>query len=76
MPAFKLDGMFLYFAAFKKHIGVYPPVKGARKLQNESLPYRGEKANLRFPLREAIPYALIGRVALALSQEYSKQRAT
>ena len=76
MPAFKLDGVFFYFAAFKKHIGVYPPVKGDRKLQNELLPYREEKGNLRFPLREAIPYAVIGRVALALSQEYSRRRAT
>jgi uncharacterized protein YdhG (YjbR/CyaY superfamily) len=49
MPAFKLDRVFLYFAAFKKHIGVYPPVKGDRRLQTELLPYRGDKGNLRFP---------------------------
>jgi uncharacterized protein YdhG (YjbR/CyaY superfamily) len=72
MPAFKLDRVFLYFAAFKKHIGIYPPVKGDRELQNELLPYRGGKGNLRFPLREAIPYELIGRVASALSQDYSR----
>ena len=50
MPAFKLERVFFYFAAFKKHIGVYPPVKGDRKLQKELLPYRGDKGNLRFPL--------------------------
>jgi len=26
MPAFKLEHVFFYFAAFKKHIGIYPPV--------------------------------------------------
>ena len=71
MPAFKLDRVFFYFAAFKKHIGVYPPVKGDRELQKQLLPYRGDKGNLRFPLREPIPYELIGRVASALSKEYS-----
>jgi uncharacterized protein YdhG (YjbR/CyaY superfamily) len=73
MPAFKLDRVFFYFAAFKKHIGVYPPVKGDRKLQNELRPYRGDKGNLKFPLREPIPYKLIGRVASALARGYSKQ---
>ena len=43
MPRFKLDRVFFYFAAFKQHIGVYPPVKGDRELQNELLPYRGDK---------------------------------
>ena len=26
MPAFQLDRAFIYFAAFKKHIGIYPPI--------------------------------------------------
>jgi uncharacterized protein YdhG (YjbR/CyaY superfamily) len=55
MPAFKLDRVFFYFAAFKQHIGVYPPVRGDRELQKELLPYRDDKGNLRFPLRESIP---------------------
>lgn len=71
MPAFKLEKVFFYFAAFKKHIGVYPPVKGDRQLQRELERYRGEKGNLRFPLSEPIPYELIGRVALTLSREHS-----
>jgi uncharacterized protein YdhG (YjbR/CyaY superfamily) len=28
MPAFKQGAVLLYFAAFKKHIGVYPSVRG------------------------------------------------
>jgi uncharacterized protein YdhG (YjbR/CyaY superfamily) len=73
LPAFKLDKVFIYFAAFKKHIGIYPPVKGDSKLQKALLPYRGEKSNLKFPLDEPIPYDLIGRVVVALSREYSRQ---
>ena len=28
MPALKQERTFFYFAAFKKHIGIYPPVTG------------------------------------------------
>ena len=69
MPAFRLGKVFIYFAAFKEHIGIYPPVKGDKKLQGELLPYRGPKGNLKFPLDQPMPYQLIRRVAAALSQE-------
>jgi uncharacterized protein YdhG (YjbR/CyaY superfamily) len=62
MPAFALDGDLIYFAAFKKHIGVFPPVRGDEKLAKELSRYRGEKGNLKFPLDEPIPYDLIKRV--------------
>jgi uncharacterized protein YdhG (YjbR/CyaY superfamily) len=64
IPAFMLDGIVIYFAAFKKHIGVFPPVRDP-KLKKEVARYAGPKGNLRFPLTERIPYALIGRVARA-----------
>ena len=72
MPAFKLDRTFIYFAAFKKHVGIYPPVKGDKDLAKALLPYRGEKGNLKFPLDQPMPYDLIGRVVEALSRQYSK----
>jgi uncharacterized protein YdhG (YjbR/CyaY superfamily) len=69
MPAFKRKRIFIFFAAFKKHIGVYPPVNGDEDLQQALLPYRGEKGNLKFPLSQPIPYDLIRRVAAALAQQ-------
>ncbi len=74
MPAFALDRDLIYFAAFKKHIGLYPPVKGDQKLKKEAAPYAGEKGNLRFPLDEPIPYALIGRIVKARVKE-QRERA-
>jgi uncharacterized protein YdhG (YjbR/CyaY superfamily) len=68
MPAFKLGRTFIYFAAFKKHIGIYPPVKADKALEKELLIYRNEKGNLKFPLDQPMPYELISRVAVALSQ--------
>jgi uncharacterized protein YdhG (YjbR/CyaY superfamily) len=70
MPAFKLSRTFIYFAAFKKHIGIYPPVKADKTLTDALLPYAGEKGNLKFPLDQPMPYELIGRVAVALAKQY------
>jgi uncharacterized protein YdhG (YjbR/CyaY superfamily) len=72
LPAFKKRRTFFYFAAFKKHIGVYPPVTDDKALMEALKPYSNEKGNLAFPLDQPIPYELIGRVAYALSQQYSK----
>jgi uncharacterized protein YdhG (YjbR/CyaY superfamily) len=70
MPALRRKKVCFYFAAFKKHIGVFPPVKGSATLQKRLARYRGPKGNLQFPLDEPIPYALIGQVARALAREY------
>jgi uncharacterized protein YdhG (YjbR/CyaY superfamily) len=58
-------------AVDKNHIGIYPPVKNA-VLVHELAPYRGDKGNLSFPLNEPLPLELIGRVAVALSQEHAR----
>jgi uncharacterized protein YdhG (YjbR/CyaY superfamily) len=70
LPAFKLRRTFIYFAAFKKHIGIYPPVKGDKSLTDALQPYANEKGNLKFPLDQPMPYELIGRVVIALAKQY------
>jgi uncharacterized protein YdhG (YjbR/CyaY superfamily) len=73
MPAFRMHGVIVYFAAFKSHIGMYPPVSGDAKLQQEVGPYAGPKGNLRFPLDQPIPYDLIKRiVSLKVKQDEAK----
>src|SRR6266404_5240751 len=42
IPAFRLNGILVYFAAFKKHIGLYPPVRGDAKLVRAASAYAGE----------------------------------
>lgn len=70
MPALRLTKTFLYFAAFKKHIGIYPPVKGDAALEKALEPFRGEKGNLQFPLNQPMPYDLIELVVRALAKQY------
>jgi len=73
MPAFFHGGVLVYFAAFKQHIGFYPPV------QDESLKpllakYAGPKGNLKFPLSEPMPHALIRRIVEARLEENRVRR--
>ena len=63
MPAFKLDGQYIaHFAAWKKHIGMYPIPAGDKAFQKEITPYKGDKSSLQFPLDKPLPLKLISRV--------------
>jgi uncharacterized protein YdhG (YjbR/CyaY superfamily) len=68
IPVFVLNGPLVYFAAFKRHVGFYPPVTDQR-LKHESAVYANEKGNLRFPLNEPMPYALITKLVKARIKE-------
>jgi len=62
MPAFKKHGILVYFAAWKKHIGLYPPVSGDKAIEKAISRYAGPKGNLQFPMDEPIPFDLIERI--------------
>ena len=70
LPAYKKERTFFYFAAFKNHIGVYPPVTEDLALIEETAALRGPKGNLSFPHSTELPVTLIGRVAKALASQY------
>jgi uncharacterized protein YdhG (YjbR/CyaY superfamily) len=78
MPTFTLNGIALaHFAAFKKHIGLFPPVRGDAELEKAAAIYAGEKGNLRFPLNQPIPYGLIRKlVTFRAKQKLLKTRAS
>jgi uncharacterized protein YdhG (YjbR/CyaY superfamily) len=81
MPAFYLHGNLVYYAAWKKHIGFYPPITGDEELRQETAIYAGEKGNLQFPLDQPMPLELITRLVkqrikenLALAASKGKKR--
>lgn len=73
MPALRLRKVFFYYAVFKQHVGIYPPVKGDEALAGALAPFRGPKGNLQFPLASDVPYALIARVAASLAEEVHRK---
>ena len=73
MPAFKQHGILVYFAAWEKHIGMYPPISGNKTLEKAIARYAGPKGNLQFPLDEPIPYDLMERIVkLRVKQDSEK----
>ena len=57
MPAFKPHGTLVYFAAWRRHIGLPPPISGDEAVENAVARYAGPKGNLRFLLAEPMPVA-------------------
>jgi len=75
IPAFRLRKTFMYCAAFKNHISIFPPLRNETSLAKLLRPSRNAKGNLRFDLREPMPYALVARVARALARRDSMPTA-
>lgn len=63
IPTFTLNGRYLiYFAGYKKHIGLYPaPIENAAFKEELSV-YASGKGTLKFPLDKPIPFKLINRI--------------
>ncbi|MCI0525301.1 MAG: DUF1801 domain-containing protein [Acidobacteria bacterium] len=62
IPAYKLNGNLIFFAAYKNHIGLYPAPRGSDEFKDELAGYEGGKGTVQFPLDKPIPYDLIGRI--------------
>jgi uncharacterized protein YdhG (YjbR/CyaY superfamily) len=71
MPAFRDKRIFFYFAAFKKHIGIYPRFPGMRRSSGSWSLFEARRATSRFAHHQPLPIELIGRVAVALHREYA-----
>ena len=57
-----LNGPLVYFAAFEKHVSVYPAPRGAAAFKKELAAYKGGKGTVQFPLSKPIPFGLITRI--------------
>ena len=62
MPAFSFNGILVYFAAYKNHIGFYPTGSGIEHFKNEVSAYEGSKGTVRFPLDQPVPLDLISKI--------------
>lgn len=62
MPAYRLAGNLVYFAAYKNHIGFYPTSSGIERFQSELLSYNCSKGTIQFSLCEPLPLELIARI--------------
>ena len=62
MPAFKLNGVLVYFAAYEKHIGFYPTSSPIKVFKKELEGYKTSKGAIQFPIEKAIPKTLVRNI--------------
>ena len=62
MPAFKLNGMLVWFAAHTNHIGLYPKATGIEAFKKELSRYKWAKGSVQFPLDKPLPLGLITKI--------------
>lgn len=79
MPAYKYNGVLVYFAAYERHIGFYPTASGIKVFQKEISSYKNSKGAVQFPLDKPLPLALITSIVQYRAQEneekaYSKKK--
>ena len=67
MPCFLIDGeYFVYFGAWKHHIGLYPIPSLGADLESEVGPYRAAKDTVRFRYKDPVPWDLVERLIAEL----------
>ena len=75
IPAFTLDGMLVWFAAHKSHIGFYPRASAIAAFKKELSAYKGAKGSLQFAFDEPLPLALVSRIVkFRVKQNLSKRK--
>lgn len=75
IPAFTLNGMLVWFAAFKNHIGFYPRTSAIAAFKKELSAYKGAKGSVQFPFDKPLPLPLISRmVRFRVKENLSKAK--
>lgn len=62
MPAYNFHGKLVYFAAYEKHIGLYPMPSAIENFKKELAGYNTSKGTVQFPLDKALPLSLIAKI--------------
>jgi len=73
IPAFRLQSMLVWFAAFKNHIGFYPGAEGIAAFKKELSAYKSAKGSVQFPLDQPLPLPLIKRIVKFRVQQQDKR---
>lgn len=63
MPTYWKKRNLIHFAAFKKHIGLYPGPEAVEAFADKLKEYKTSKGTIRFPFDKPLPLELIGEIA-------------
>lgn len=73
MPAFTLQGILIWYAGYKKHIGFYPKAAAIEVFKEELSAYKTSKGAVQFPLNSPLPVELITKMVLYRVKENTEK---
>jgi len=62
MPAYKQNGILVYFAANKNHIGFYPTASPIKIFKEDLSNFKTSKGAIQFPFDKPLPITLIKKI--------------
>jgi uncharacterized protein YdhG (YjbR/CyaY superfamily) len=75
IPAFKHNGILLWYAAFSNHLSLFPTASVIDAFADELKGFSTSKGTVHFPLDKPLPFALIKKmVKLRVADSQSKNR--
>jgi uncharacterized protein YdhG (YjbR/CyaY superfamily) len=75
IPAFKHNGVLVWFAAFSDHCSLFPTAAVIEKFKSDLKSFSTSKGTIHFPTDKPLPTALIKRLVRArVAQNESKKR--
>jgi uncharacterized protein YdhG (YjbR/CyaY superfamily) len=75
IPAFKYNGVLVWFAAFSDHCSLFPTAAVIETFKNELKGYTTSKGTIHFPTDKPLPAALVKKMVKArVAQIESKKR--
>ncbi len=74
IPAFKHNGVLVWFAAFKNHCSFFPTASVIKAFKGELEGFSTSKGTIHFPIDEPLPIALIKRMVKARVAENEKNK--
>jgi uncharacterized protein YdhG (YjbR/CyaY superfamily) len=74
MPAYSQNGMLVFFAGHKNHIGFYALPNAIKAYKNDLRGYYVSKGTIRFPLDKKLPVGLIKKMVKFRVKENEMKR--
>lgn len=75
MPAFRHNGVLVWFAAFSNHCSLFPTASVIAEFQSELKGYSTSKGTIHFPTGKPLPTTLIKKLVKArVAQNEAKKR--
>jgi uncharacterized protein YdhG (YjbR/CyaY superfamily) len=75
IPAFKLDRVLVWYAAFARHVSLFPGGSVLDQFGDDLRDFTTSRGTVQFPLDRPLPIPLINRIVKARVREVAARKA-